>query len=149
MAPKYDMGTKASANRDEYSYNILLLELIIIRKRQPHHMFVEGLKQQKWITQFKCRGFCMGLVISHSLMDEQAVSEILYNFASIARGEGLAIQPNCARSYLKARIPLQINYPHYEYTKLSDMKPTQPCPCGKTQSACRRSDQKSIESCEK
>eukprot|EP01018_Ginkgo_biloba_P018311 Gb_35737 [translate_table: standard] len=73
------------------------------------------------VTRFKCGGFCIGLVTSHCLMDGLAASEFLHNLASIARGEGLVIQPNYDRTWLKSRIPPKINYPHNEYTKLSDI----------------------------
>ncbi|GLJ46170.1 hypothetical protein SUGI_0972560 [Cryptomeria japonica] len=73
------------------------------------------------VTRFKCGGFCIGMVTSHSLVDGQSAAEFLFNLASMARGQGLLIQPNFLRTSLKPRSPPQINYPHHEYIKLNNL----------------------------
>lgn len=66
------------------------------------------------VTRFKCGGFCVGLLVSHSLMDGQSSAEFLLNLASTARGEGLLIEPKFDRTSLKPHIRLHINHQQHD-----------------------------------
>ncbi|KAJ7532185.1 hypothetical protein O6H91_14G075300 [Diphasiastrum complanatum] len=70
------------------------------------------------VTRFKCGGFCVGAGINHYMCDGVAFSEFLNSLGEIARGVSISIQPALDRTLLKARDPLQIEFPHFEYTEI-------------------------------
>ncbi|XP_077217697.1 acyltransferase GLAUCE-like [Tasmannia lanceolata] len=74
------------------------------------------------VTRYKCGGFSLGFVTNHCVLDGKSAAEMFLNLASICRGEGLMthILYN-DRTCFRARNPLQIKYPHKEYTKLEEI----------------------------
>ncbi|KAJ7532203.1 hypothetical protein O6H91_14G076800 [Diphasiastrum complanatum] len=70
------------------------------------------------VTRFKCGGFCVGAGIHHCMCDGVAFSEFLISLGEIAMGVPMSIQPVLDRTLLKARDPLQIEFPHFEYTEI-------------------------------
>ncbi|KAA8548494.1 hypothetical protein F0562_000239 [Nyssa sinensis] len=72
------------------------------------------------VTRFKCGGFALGFVTNHGVLDGKSASEMFHNLASICRGEGLKTQViNNDRTFIRARNPPHIKYPHKEYVKLA------------------------------
>ncbi|GLJ26734.1 hypothetical protein SUGI_0520890 [Cryptomeria japonica] len=76
------------------------------------------------VTRFKCGGFALGLGTNHVLLDGIAALDLMKNLAAIAKGQGLAVQPETDRTCLKARSPLKITHTHLEFTKSSEIPPT-------------------------
>ncbi|KAH7423519.1 hypothetical protein KP509_12G059200 [Ceratopteris richardii] len=73
------------------------------------------------VTVFRCGGFCIGFSMNHAVFDGYGAFEFLLNFSSLARGEGLVVEPKPDRTMLKPRKPPQINFEHTEYLKLTDV----------------------------
>ncbi|KAJ7544791.1 hypothetical protein O6H91_09G093400 [Diphasiastrum complanatum] len=70
------------------------------------------------VTKFRCGGFCVGTSINHCMCDGAAFSEFLISLGEIARGMSISIPPALDRTLLKARDPLQIEFPFSEFTEV-------------------------------
>ncbi|KAJ7525916.1 hypothetical protein O6H91_17G074200 [Diphasiastrum complanatum] len=70
------------------------------------------------VTRFKCGGFCVGVSINHCMCDGIAFSEFLISLGEIARGMPISMSPALDRTLLKARDPLQIEFPFSEIAEI-------------------------------
>ncbi|KAJ7568303.1 hypothetical protein O6H91_01G026900 [Diphasiastrum complanatum] len=70
------------------------------------------------VTRFKCGGFSVGASMNHCMVDGLAASEFLISLGEIARGLPISIQPVLDRTLLKARDPIQIEFPHSEFAEI-------------------------------
>uniref|UniRef100_A0A2N9HS69 Spermidine hydroxycinnamoyl transferase n=1 Tax=Fagus sylvatica TaxID=28930 RepID=A0A2N9HS69_FAGSY len=71
------------------------------------------------LTRFRCGGLCIGVAISHSVVDGQAVNSFINSWAKLARGENLGDDqiPFHDRTVLRSREPLMPpRFDHVEYT---------------------------------
>jgi shikimate O-hydroxycinnamoyltransferase len=71
------------------------------------------------LTRFRCGGLCLGVAISHSVVDGQAVNSFINSWAKLARGENLGDDqiPFHDRTVLRSREPLMPpRFDHVEYT---------------------------------
>ncbi|KAH7423517.1 hypothetical protein KP509_12G059000 [Ceratopteris richardii] len=59
--------------------------------------------------------------MNHAVFDGYGAFEFLRNFSSLARGEGLVVEPKPDRTMLKPRNPPQISLEHPEYLKLTEV----------------------------
>ncbi|KAL2654265.1 hypothetical protein R1flu_022393 [Riccia fluitans] len=76
------------------------------------------------VTTFKCGGYTVGVMMSHTLFDGFAAIEFFMNYSALARGEELVCVPSFDRSALKCRVPPKIEFPHPELIKPSDIEQT-------------------------
>ncbi|KAJ7299446.1 hypothetical protein O6H91_Y231600 [Diphasiastrum complanatum] len=70
------------------------------------------------VTRLKCGGFVVGLAMNHAVYDGIAAMEFLNSWAETARGVPISVPPYLDRSILKHRVPLQIEFPHMEFTEI-------------------------------
>eukprot|EP00250_Pteridium_aquilinum_P014107 c21785_g1_i1 orf=294-1649(+) len=73
------------------------------------------------VTMFKCGGFTIGFSMNHAVFDGFGAVEFVLNFSSLARGEGILVEPKPDRSMFRHRDPPRIEFEHPEYLKLSDI----------------------------
>ncbi|KAF2289195.1 hypothetical protein GH714_029347 [Hevea brasiliensis] len=74
------------------------------------------------VTRFSCGSFSIGFMTNHGIVDGKSAGDMFENLASICRGEGLKAKVvHNDRTYLKARNPPIIKYPHKEYVNLSEI----------------------------
>ncbi|GFY94848.1 hypothetical protein Acr_10g0002330 [Actinidia rufa] len=57
------------------------------------------------VTKFRCGGICIGVAISHAIVDGTSSSHFMSSWANIARGEPLDVLPFLNRTTLLARDP--------------------------------------------
>ncbi|XP_028765260.1 omega-hydroxypalmitate O-feruloyl transferase-like [Neltuma alba] len=69
------------------------------------------------LTQFGCGSLALASHYNHCTLDGIAISDFEKNLAALTRGDSFRIIPNADRTFLKARNPLKISDPHYEYSK--------------------------------
>lgn len=77
------------------------------------------------VTKFKCGGLLLGMVLQHCMLDAIALAEFVNSWAETARGVPLSTPPVLDRSFLKARAPLRITYPHTEFLHIKDLSLSQ------------------------
>ncbi|KAL2937457.1 Omega-hydroxypalmitate O-feruloyl transferase [Bienertia sinuspersici] len=71
------------------------------------------------VTRFRCGGFSIGFLTNHAILDGKAASHMFLNLASICKTGGLKIPfIHHDRTYIKARQPPIISFPHKEYIML-------------------------------
>lgn len=71
------------------------------------------------VTRFQCGGFTVGFLTNHAILDGKAASDMFLNLASICKDGGLKIPYiHHDRTYIKARYPPMITFPHEEYIML-------------------------------
>ncbi|KAJ7532187.1 hypothetical protein O6H91_14G075400 [Diphasiastrum complanatum] len=70
------------------------------------------------VTKFKCGGFCVGTSTNHCICDAVAFTEFLITLGEIARGVSISLPPALDRTLLKARDPLQIEFPFSEIEEI-------------------------------
>ncbi|KAL2635430.1 hypothetical protein R1flu_006909 [Riccia fluitans] len=73
------------------------------------------------VTTFKCGGYTVGVMMSHTLFDGPGAIDFFMNYAALARGENILFEPNCDRTPLKARDPPRVEFEHPELFKLTDL----------------------------
>lgn len=74
------------------------------------------------VTRFSCGSFSIGFVTNHGMLDGTSAGDMFESLASICRGEGL--KANVVyndRTFLKARNPPIVKYPHREYVKIREI----------------------------
>ncbi|XAR50360.1 Omega-hydroxypalmitate O-feruloyl transferase [Bertholletia excelsa] len=76
------------------------------------------------VTKFKCGGFVLGLCMNHCMFDGLGAMEFVNAWGETARGLPLNVPPFKDRTILKARIPPQIEFPHYEFAEIEDISNT-------------------------
>ncbi|KAK4270206.1 hypothetical protein QN277_023273 [Acacia crassicarpa] len=72
------------------------------------------------LTQFGCGSLALASHYNHCTLDGVAISDFEKNLAALTRGADFTVIPNSDRTFLKARSPLKINHPHYEYSKTTN-----------------------------
>ncbi|BBN00293.1 shikimate O-hydroxycinnamoyltransferase [Marchantia polymorpha subsp. ruderalis] len=87
------------------------------------------------VTTFKCGGYTVGVMMSHTLFDGPAAIEFFMNYAALARGEGLVCLPSLDRTPLKARDPPRVTFDHPELIKMSDLEQSNPFSTAESASA--------------
>ena len=74
------------------------------------------------VTEFKCGGFTIGFSMNHAVFDGQGALEFVMNFASLCRGDGMALQPRPHdRALLMPRNPPRVSFEHPEVIKPCDI----------------------------
>ncbi|KAF5198827.1 omega-hydroxypalmitate O-feruloyl transferase-like [Thalictrum thalictroides] len=73
------------------------------------------------VTKFKCGGFVLGLGMNHCLFDGIGAMDFVNAWGEIARGLALSVPPFLDRSFLKARSPPKIEFPHHEFAEIEDI----------------------------
>ncbi|KAL0401330.1 UNVERIFIED_CONTAM: Hydroxycinnamoyltransferase 2 [Sesamum latifolium] len=75
-------------------------------KAFEHHQLVPSIDLEQLplvavqLTRFKCGGVCLGVAMSHAAVDGQSASHFYTEWARLARGEQLEIQPFLDRKLL-------------------------------------------------
>ena len=59
---------------------------------------------------------------NHCTLDGIAVRDFEVNLAALTRGDPLTIVPNADRTLLRARNPPKVSYPHFEYSRSTDIE---------------------------
>ncbi|KAI9085254.1 hypothetical protein K1719_032777 [Acacia pycnantha] len=72
------------------------------------------------LTQFGCGSLALASHYNHCTLDGLAISDFEKNLAALTRGDNFTVIPNSDRTFLRARSPLKINHPHYEYSKTTN-----------------------------
>ncbi|XP_057526552.1 acyltransferase GLAUCE-like [Amaranthus tricolor] len=71
------------------------------------------------VTRFKCGGFAVGFLTNHVTLDGKAASHMFLNLASICKDGTLKIPSlYLDRTFIKARNPPIVTFPHQEYIML-------------------------------
>ncbi|EFJ17643.1 BAHD family acyltransferase, clade V [Selaginella moellendorffii] len=78
------------------------------------------------VTRFQCGGFVLGLSLNHAIFDGIAAMEFVNSWSELARGVPLSVPPCLDRSSLRARNPLQIEFPHPEFLEADQPPSDQP-----------------------
>ncbi|EFJ29109.1 BAHD family acyltransferase, clade V [Selaginella moellendorffii] len=78
------------------------------------------------VTRFQCGGFVLGLSLNHAIFDGIAAMEFVNSWSELARGVPLSVPPCLDRSSLRARNPLQIEFPHPEFLEVDQPPSDQP-----------------------
>ncbi|GLJ44990.1 hypothetical protein SUGI_0947100 [Cryptomeria japonica] len=73
------------------------------------------------VTMFKCGGFVLGLGMNHCMFDGIGAMEFVNSWAETARGLPLSVPPYMDRSLLKARSPTKVDFPHMEFSQLTEI----------------------------
>ncbi|XP_054779861.1 acyltransferase GLAUCE-like [Prosopis cineraria] len=69
------------------------------------------------LTQFGCGSLALASHYNHCTLDGVAIRDFEMNLCALTRGDDFIVIPNADRTFLKARNPLKITHPHYEYSK--------------------------------
>lgn len=72
------------------------------------------------MTKFKCGGFVLGLAINHCMFDGVGAMQFVNSWGETARGLPLSLPPALDRAVLRARDPPQVDFPHHEFTQITD-----------------------------
>ncbi|OQU80564.1 hypothetical protein SORBI_3007G144400 [Sorghum bicolor] len=72
------------------------------------------------VTKFKCGGFVLGLAINHCMFDGVGAMQFVNSWGETARGLPLSLPPALDRAVLRARDPPQVDFPHHEFTQITD-----------------------------
>ncbi|XP_077215081.1 omega-hydroxypalmitate O-feruloyl transferase-like [Tasmannia lanceolata] len=73
------------------------------------------------VTRFKCGGFVLGLAMNHCMADGICAMEFIRSWGEIARGLPLTIPPLLDRTLLISRQPPKIEFPHHEFSEMTDI----------------------------